>query len=303
MHNVLVFGYGFLGKHLVEELLNTSISVTVFDRNRRPKDLPRNLSWYQGDFKRTNDYKSLLPHFDVVFHLISTSVPSDTHIGIRENVTKNFEASVSLINACISAGVERIVFSSSASVYGEQTKIPIQENAATNPISMYGIQKLAIEKYILMQDRLGLIKGRIARIANPYGSYQSIMGRQGFIAIAIGKILSGKTITITQPNRTIRDFIHASDVSYALIKLALSEDAVIVNCGSGKGRSLADAISIISGHLSREADIIEESSTPYDILQSVLDIHLLRSIGAEPKISFNDGIKQVVEYHRARYMT
>lgn len=303
MRRACILGYGFLGRHLAENLLADGVALTVFDRKERPAHLDPGVRWHRGDFTRRQDYSPVVSDADCVFHLVSTTVPGDSDIGMLEEIHQNIEATVRLIDDCVASAVPRFVFASSASVYGHQRTLPIKETAATNPISVHGIQKLTIEKYMLMAGRLGRLETCIARIANPYGEYQDLGGRQGFVGIAIGHLLAGRPITVRAPDRTLRDYVHADDVARALHRLATSTDAVVVNVGSGEARGLAEVIGTLSKALGREARIEEMPARAADIQKSCLDIGLLRALDAAPHIGFEEGLARVARHHARRYTT
>lgn len=299
MKHVAVIGAGFIGKSIIRNLLARNNEVSVLDRGSCTVEFERRLRWIKADFHDKEALGHVLRGVSVVYHLISTTVPGDQHVDVAMELNENVIASLRLVDACVRAGVERIVFASSASVYGLQPNIPIDESAPTNPISAHGIHKLTVEKFLLLAHHLHGIDVRILRIANPYGPEQSLEGRQGFIAIAIGSILRGASVVLRDMGRPVRDFIYIDDLAEALVLAGINDGSPhILNIGSGTGHSLQSVLDLMGRLMDSKIPTSYTESRVVDIPVSVLDARLARSaISFAPTVGLEEGLFRTLRHH------
>ena len=245
--DAVVLGCGFIGLNFIEFALQRGYKLRVLDHNDCPKKLENKLIWVKGDLSNELAVRKLLSGADLVFHFISSTVPGDV-VDESCELIQNVAQTLQLLKLCVQEKIRRIVFISSASVYGIQTVLPIPETATTHPICSHGIHKLTIEKYLQLYQYQHGLDCKILRLSNPYGPGQRINGRQGVIAIAIGKILADEPILIRGDGEIIRDFVYIDDVSEALHLIAISQtEESIFNVGSGEGYSLNQLIKLIEG--------------------------------------------------------
>src|SRR5882762_5411158 len=186
---VAVLGAGFIGLNLVRRLAGAGADIAILDHNEVPAELSGRVRWVSGEFADPKAVEQVLDGADVAFHLISSTVPGDEHVAVSRELSDNIFATLGFLEVCERLAVPRVVFASSSSVYGLQARTPIPEIAVTDPISSHGIQKLAIEKYLLLHRFHRGLDVRIARLSNPFGPGQRLYGRQGFVALTIGHLL------------------------------------------------------------------------------------------------------------------
>ena len=297
--NFAICGSGFIGKNLIHYLTSQGYRVNVLDRNICPKEFLGKAQWTTGEFANSEALRKTLDGVDVAFHLISSSVPGDGAINLVEGLSDNILLTIKFLDMCKECDVKRVVFVSSSSVYGLQTQTPIAESATTNPISSHGIEKLALEKYFLLYKFLYGIDVRIIRLSNPYGPGQSLFGRQGFIAISIGRLLKDKPILLRDLGRPIRDFIYIDDVSKALtLAGTLEYGPSILNIGSSKGYSLAQVVALFEEILGQTIKVDQAELKKIDIPKSVLNVSLARDcIFFNTKVSMREGLIKTLQYH------
>src|SRR5215475_1139901 len=163
MSRILVAGgAGFLGSNLVEEALRRGNVVTILDRPGAPSTLSKPLreqtTWVEGDFRDQDVVRSACVGQDVIFHLIGTTQPKSSNEDPEFDFVSNVVGTVRLLQAARLEGVRKLIFvSSGGTVYGIPRQVPIPETHPTEPISSYGIAKLAIEKYLeLFRSEHGL---------------------------------------------------------------------------------------------------------------------------------------------------
>ncbi len=249
--NILVLGGdGFIGSHVVDQLVSMGHEITVFDRF--PYRTSRNLEHHRGgirfisgEFQNRNDLVKALSEKDIVYHFVSATSPAESWNDPLIEVEESIRSSIMFFELAVRQGVKKIVFpSSGGTVYGPQN-LPVDENTLPRPLSPYGIAKLTTEHFLnYFRVHYG-IASDIYRIGNPYGSRQPVMRPQGVIAVWMHEILNGSEIQIYGDNTTLRDYIYIKDVAYlmshSLINLMSSD---VYNLGSGVGTSIMQLLNI-----------------------------------------------------------
>jgi UDP-glucose 4-epimerase len=300
-------GKGFIGSHLVDALVAQGRSVRVLDRaNLAPLSAPATnaqVEWFDGDFTSETDVRQALEGCDTVFHLVSTTLPKSSNADPLFDVETNLMGTLRLLTHAVSSGVKKIVFSSSGgTVYGIPSIVPIPETHPTDPISSYGITKLAIEKYLYLFRDLHKLDYTTLRISNPYGERQRTRANQGAIAIFLGRVLRGETIDIWGDGTTLRDYVYIGDVTNALIKAAhYSGTERTFNIGSGVGLSINQALDEIE----RATGLISKRNYApargFDVPRSVLSINQAKTILEwEPLVAFPQGLAKTVAWLRSK---
>lgn len=292
-------GAGFIGTHLITQLLARGFDLNVLDHKPCPPALVGRVNWFCGEFTDEALLRSALHGTDVAYHLVSSTVPGDDQIEVIKELSDNIFATIRFIDACVASEVQRIVFVSSSSVYGLQQVMPIGETAQTDPISSHGIHKLTIEKYLLLYRFNHDIDVRIVRLSNPFGPGQNVHGRQGFIAIAIGNVLSGRPILLRDAGSPIRDFIYIDDVARALVQAGFTAGAPsVMNIGTGIGHALAGVVALLGEVLGRPMLIEHGELRRVDVPVSVLDIERARRcISFEPATTLREGLVRTLHHH------
>lgn len=299
--NAAILGAGFIGQSFIRLGLQSGDNLRVLDHKECPVEFEGGLTWIKGDLSDESAVRCALQGVDVVYHFISSTVPGDVTDESSELI-QNVVQTLRLLKLCVQKKVRRVVFISSASVYGVQDNLPIPETALTNPISSHGIHKLTIEKYLqLYQYQYGL-DCKIMRLSNPYGPGQSVTGRQGFVAIAIGKILAGEAVMIRGDGSTLRDYIYIDDVSEALHLMGTTQvGESVFNVGSGQGYTLNQIISIIGELTGKPVQVEYAGSRFVDIPASVLDVSKEKAIlGKSTDMSLRDGLAKTLQFHGIR---
>jgi UDP-glucose 4-epimerase len=294
-----VLGAGFIGLNLVRRLIDADSDVAVLDHNAAPADLIGRVSWTRGEFANPGAIEQVLDGADVAFHLVSSTVPGDEHVEVSRELSDNIFATLGFLEVCERLKVPRVVFASSSSVYGLQARVPIPETAVTDPISSHGIQKLAIEKYLLLHRFHRGLDVRIARLSNPFGPGQRLYGRQGFVAMTIGHLLRDEPVLLRDGGQPVRDFLYIDDVTEALTRLAMHHEAPsVVNIGSGIGHSLKEIVAMIEAAIQRPIRSISGEPRRADIPVSVLDVARADSgIGFRAAVSVRDGLLRTLRHH------
>ena len=295
LQKVSIIGAGFIGINLIDAWFKQRYEICVLDRGECPLEYIGKIKWLRGTFDSLDKVSNVVEGAEVVFHLISNTVPGED-VRWNEDLSKILSHTIQLLNVCKQNGVKRVVFISSSSVYGAQKEFPIPETAIPNPISAHGIQKITLEHCLRLYHYQYDLDCKIMRLSNPYGEGQNIYGKQGFIAIMLRKLLEKKTVVIHGDGKTIRDFVHISDVVQASLLLATTDSKkIIFNIGSGKGMKLNEVVEAIEGILGRAIPVEYSVKGLHDIPFSVLDISkAVKYLGFKPIVSFKEGLKKTL---------
>jgi len=294
MKCLILGGNGFLGKNLCKELIAQHHYVRIFDRTTTACDtFDDNVDFFEGDFTNEKDLEKAIQGCDIIFHLISTTLPASSNNNPIYDIESNVVNTMKMLFLAKKNHVKKIIFTSSGgTVYGIPEETPIKETHPTNPICSYGISKLTIEKYLYLFHQLHGLEYTILRISNPYGEGQKLQASQGAVGVFIGKALKESPVEIWGDGKVIRDYIHISDVSDALIRAIYYKGIYkVFNIGSHEGTSLnhiLDTIEIVTG---KRIQRIYKEARNMDTLINILDNQLAeRELKWTPKISFVDGI-------------
>ncbi|HUW69832.1 MAG TPA: NAD-dependent epimerase/dehydratase family protein [bacterium] len=290
-------GGGFIGSAIVDRLLLAGHEVRIFERTRvlpyRTFGESEPVEWTTGDMQSPHDVATALEGMDAVLHLVSTTLPKNSNEDTVFDVQSNLVSTLHLLDAMVVLQIKRIVFiSSGGTVYGEPRYLPIDEEHPTNPLVSYGITKLAIEKYLLLYQRVHGLKPTILRVANPYGERQRAETAQGAVGVFLHRALRGQMIDIWGDGSAIRDYIYIGDVADAFVRaFAYDGNSTTFNISSCTGVSLNDLLSRLERHLGHAVDRRYLPGRPFDVPASILDNTLARTeLGWKPETSLREGI-------------
>jgi UDP-glucose 4-epimerase len=306
MKRILVTGgAGFIGAHLVDSLIASGYKVRVLDRipvEIRPTwRESAQIEYLMGDFSDHSLIDAALKDIDIVYHLVSTTIPATSNIDPIFDVQSNLIGTLSLLRTALQAGVKKVIFvSSGGTVYGKPRSLPIKETDPTDPICSYGITKLAIEKYLHMFNELHGLEFLVFRLANPFGERQR-PGAQGVIAAFIQKLVNGQAIEIWGDGSVVRDYIYIRDVVDILVRgISYNGASHIFNLGSGQGRSLNEIIDVLRSVTGRTVDCSFKEGRPLDVPKSILDISLVKQeFGWQPSNDFAGDISKTWNWFQA----
>lgn len=295
----VIGGAGFIGSYLVNELLSSGREVRIVGR-RDPSqiNLSKKVEYSQGDIRNRDFIVKFLQNVDEVVDLAYSSVPKTSFENPILDITDNLPGSVGLFEIASALPIKKLVFvSSGGTVYGEPQSLPINENHSTNPISPYGITKLALEKYAQMYYKLKKLPVVCVRPSNPYGEGQKAFAGQGFIATAIASVLVGKELKIFGEKGTIRDYIHVTDLAKAIVAtLDFGVAGECYNAGSALGLSNLEVIERVSIEAEKYALKPLVTNVPprsFDVSANVLDSSKLHKVsGWKPCLEFSEGIER-----------
>lgn len=305
MRSIVLGGGGFLGSHLVDALLAQGHDVSVLDRPnlKRYREFPEGgaARWVAADALNPAEWIAEAQDIDVVYHLVSTTLPRSSNDDPGYDVESNLVRTLRMLDMLVDAGCRRVVFvSSGGTVYGPPVRTPIRETDPTEPVCSYGIVKLAIEKYLELYRVLRGLEYRVLRVSNPYGERQNPAGSQGAVTVFLDKARRGETIDIWGDGSVVRDYLHVGDVAQALVLAGTHGGRGghrVFNIGSGRGCSLNDLLTRMERVLKRPVERRYSPGRPFDVPVSVLDIsRAIDELGWEPTVTLDDGLQRTLSW-------
>jgi UDP-glucose 4-epimerase len=297
-------GAGFIGSHIVDELIARGIETYVIDNlstgtldNLEQHRSSSLLNFIAGDAR---EVEALMEDtsIDVVFHEAAiASVPkSVSHPMLVHDINVNL--TLQLLNYCVKAGVKRFIFASSAAVYGV-LESKAAEDMVCRPNSPYGAGKLAVENYLHAYRRTYGLETVMLRYFNVYGRRQRYSDYSGVITVFINKLLRGERPTIFGDGLQVRDFVHVEDIVQANMIAMESANAVgeMFNVASGRATSILDLVQIIKD-LVGAAGIEHQFAQPRpgDMKLGLASIDKIRAVlGYDSKVQLQHGLKSLIE--------
>jgi len=296
INTLVIGGAGYIGAHLVPQLIGTGRRVTILGRGAVPTHgLPAGAAYVIGDFAQRELVRDLLESHQEVIHLAYATVPNTSFANPLADLLQNLPPSVQLFSEVANRGAKLVLVSSGGTVYGEASELPIRETHPRRPISPYGVTKLTVESYAHLYAVTHGLKFVCVRPANAYGVGQRPFIGQGFIATAIASAIKGMPIEIFGQTGTVRDYIYVSDLASGIVSALdhghLSET---YNIGSGVGLSnleIVESLKPLMDEIGHEVRIKNLSERAFDVRANVLDSTKLQiNSGWKPVIKFNEGL-------------
>jgi UDP-glucose 4-epimerase len=293
-------GAGFIGSHLVRALLQGGIAVTVLDNLSvgKAENVPPGARLIVGDVLDSGSSAEAVAECDVVFHLAARVAIRASFEFVKEDTETNVAGTASVLRAAHRAGsVRKVVTASSMAVYADSTeRRPIGENFPTEPISPYGISKLAAERLTHCVCAQAGIQSMVLRLFNTYGPGQTLSPYVGVVTIFVNRLFAGKQPTIFGDGQQCRDFVHVEDVVSAFLKtLDANVSGQTMNVGTG----IPVTVNEVFQHLQRVMKIssraLHVEAVPGELRYSVADISKARRLlGYQPVHRFDRSVEEVV---------
>lgn len=278
---VVLGGTGLLGTAAAAAFCQAGSEVVVVAR--RPPDTEKKRSELRGCEIVIGDASSpglLAKVFEGAEHVVysvSTSLPAESNADPAGDVDRSLPPLIRLLEMIRERPrISLTYFSSGGTVYGEPATLPVSEDAACDPITSYGITRLAAEKYVGMYARLYGVPSRVLRISNAYGPLQVAGRSQGVIASFLAAARDGQPVRLFGDGEIQRDYIHVADIAAATVALASTEQGpLVLNVGTGIGHTLNDLLEMVSRVTGRKVDLLHFANRGFDVRSLVLDVSQL----------------------------
>ena len=302
MKALVTGGGGFIGSNLVRALLEQGHDVRVLDNfstGNRANLADLDVEVVEGELRSYERVHNAVRGVEVVFHLGALgSVPRSVQDPLTSSAV-NIEGTLNVLLAARDEGIRRVVYSSSSSVYGTRRELPVTEEQASDPLSPYGVAKLAAERYCVSFSRVyESFESVVVRYFNVFGPRQSPLSQYAaVIPLFITAIAEGRPIRIDGDGEQRRDFTYVSNVVEGTILAADAQGANgrIFNVAASAPASVNHVAELI-GQILRK-DVTKEHAPPRagDIRDSWADITAAReAFGWEPSVDLEDGLRRTV---------
>jgi UDP-glucose 4-epimerase len=300
---LILGGSGFIGSHLVDELLAGGHAVRVLDRvGERYRETPQGVDFRPGEYGDTAVLAEALQGIDVVYHLASTTVPSTSNLDPPADIIANLVPTVRLLEQMVDLGVPRIVYlSSGGTVYGNPEQVPVATGAPVKPQCSYGVVKVAAEHYLRMFQTLYGLAPVILRPSNPYGPRQGHLGVQGAIATFLDLMLRGEPIPVWGDGGQVRDYLYVRDLTRLCALVGASTVVGTFNAGSGTGYSLNAVLDVIADTVGERPTVHYSAARSLDVDTIVLDVvETAARFDWSAEVPLRDGIRTHWEWMAGR---
>lgn len=289
MSNILLIGAGYIGQNLIPKLLAKKHNLTVVDRNSKPLFFASNLTWHSIDASGQLNFAELFSGQDILLNLMPTNF-HEKNIGIDLGVDVHLVEEMA--KAASQNGIKKIIYASSAAVYGNQSVHKISEASSPSPINNYGFSKLILEgahNFFCNKFKVNLI---IARISNPYGQSSKVKKSKSFFDFLKSSIVGNEPLFLVNGGDIYRDFIYLDDLTDALINLIESSGFTsTINLGVGHASSLLEIVNYANKIFDIKIKIISLEKPPEVIAYSCFDVSLYQKFFGEiEKNNFFEGL-------------
>jgi len=285
-------GAGFIGSHLADALVEHN-DVIVLDNLSTGKrgNVPDGATFVEGDVRDADVVADVTDGVDLIFHkaaVVSVERSIDEPAFSHE---VNFDGTLTLLEAARRVDA-RVVFASSAAIYGDPDTLPITESDPVDPQSPYGIDKCAADQYLRAYHDLYGLETVALRYFNAYGPRQTASDYSGVISIFGEQARAGEPITVDGDGTQTRDFVHVSDVVTANLLAATTEHVgTAYNIGTGGETSIRSLAETIQATVGTDSPIVHGDPRPGDIQRSRADITTARErLGYEPSVPLEKGL-------------
>ncbi|PWA12711.1 UDP-glucose 4-epimerase [Pueribacillus theae] len=299
MKAIVTGGAGFIGSHLVEELINNGAEVHVLD-NLTSGDL-HNI--HSSTVVHIEDIRSekakeiiLREKPDALFHLAAQADVERSIRNPRDDADVNINGTINVLQAGHEASVKKVIFSSTSAVYGSLQKELISEDDLAIPISYYGLSKLTAEAYIRLFSQLYGISYTILRYGNVYGPRQLAKGEGGVIAVFLDKIKNKSPLIIYGDGEQTRDFVYVKDVVQANLFAINRGNQKTIHISTAQSTSINHLLKMLKQIHRSEIDTVFKPARIGDIKHSCLDNRRAHQLLKwHPKFDIFKGLKET--YH------
>ena len=300
-HILFIGGAGFIGSNLIKGLNEQVYNVHVAEHKGAfvGRLAGVNVKIHEVSLEDVASINKILSEccIDIVVHLVSTLIPGSSYEDYKNEYKHMIFPTIELMELCAKKGIRFVYFSSGGTVYGNKNDVlPFEETDPMKPISYYGWSKQMMENSIQFMHRTAGLDYLILRPSNPYGHGQNLYGKQGLVAVAIGKILRDEPVEVWGDGSAVRDYIYIDDLVEIFAQLMERKvHNTTLNLGSGRGYSVNDVLAFLKIVTQKDFKIEYKNPRPVDVSNMVLDVDRLMQCVDIKFTPFIEGIKAFYE--------
>jgi UDP-glucose 4-epimerase len=302
MKVVVTGGAGFLGTHINKVLLDSGHSVLVIDNLSTgfEENIDKRAQFQKIDLADQDSLTKALEGYEAVIHLANSIIVPESVEKPVEYAENNVVNSVKLLEAMKNAGVKKIIFSSSATVYGDSGKLPLTEEAPLGvQTNQYGASKLAMEAFIGVYNRLYNFDTTILRYFNPFGPYEKHEPETHAVPNFIKATLKKEEIPLYWKGEQVRDFIYAPDLAKAHLKVLEQKGLNIFNVGTETGTKVIDVVNTIFEIVGYKVPIRDLGERAGDTQATYASSKkLTQATGWVAETSLKEGLRKTIDYFK-----
>lgn len=294
-------GAGFIGSHVVRLLLDSLHEVVVLDNliHGKKETVDKRAKLVVGDINDSPKTKEALVGVDAVIHMAGLIIVPESVKDPIKYGQNNVLGSVNLLNSMKEAGVNKIIFSSSACVYGTPDSLPIKEDAPLRPDNPYGASKASIEAFLQSFHACFGMDTIVLRYFNPYGPGEMHSPETHAIPNFIKSTLSKKPIPLYWKGEQIRDFIYIEDLAQAHVDVLNVKGFEIFNVGNDIGVKIKDVVDEIFKIMGYETPINNLGKREGDVEANYASSEKLKkTVGWSAKVNLSEGLKKTIDYYK-----
>ncbi|HEX7561056.1 MAG TPA: NAD-dependent epimerase/dehydratase family protein [Candidatus Humimicrobiaceae bacterium] len=304
MKILITGGAGFIGSNIADRLIELGHSVAIVDNlaTGKKENINSKADFYEYDIREKDlisVFKMVMPEI-VIHNAAQLSVRLSVEDPLYDS-SVNVLGGLNVFNCSRKCGAVKVIFASSGgTVYGEQEKFPADESHSTNPISPYGVAKLASEKYLNYFNNAYGLKYIALRYANIYGPRQDPLGEAGVVAIFARRLLTGQTPVINGDGNQTRDYVFVGDVVEANIKTIESDFVGCVNIGTETETTVNELFNILESFSgTKDLHELHGPAKPGEQYRSVLSNSLAKKVlGWQPSVSITKGLEMTYKWFK-----
>ena len=302
-------GAGFIGSHLVRQLLAADHEVTVLDNvstgtwQHLPEGKDTCTCWEMDIRDKAAREKMEQGKFDVIVHLAGQTMVDVSIKDPEFDAAENVMGTLNVLEAARHSGVKRIIFASTAASYGDvaEDKLPIREEETLAPMSFYGLTKVTVEKYLKLYHDLYGLDYVALRFANVYGERQGDTGEGGVISIFAKRIAKDQGITVFGDGKQTRDFIYAGDIASGIIAAMTTDKAnAVYNLSNQTETSLLKLIELMGKAAGKKVEPAFAAPREGDINRSMLcNEAAVQNLNWQPQMDLGEGLARTISYFKS----
>ena len=303
MNILITGGAGFIGSHLADALIKLNHNVTIIDNlsSGTKFNVPSEAEFIEADIRTSSIANIFKNHkFDLVFHEAAQTLVPESIKNPYKDADENIMGLINVLESCRQTDVKKIIFSSSAAVYGNNSNLPLSENESLSPTSFYGLTKTTSEKYLNLYYEYFGIHYTILRYSNVYGPRQGANGEGGVIYIFAKALAENKPINIFGDGNQTRDFISVHDIVEANIAAITNGNEKILNISTETETTLNELANKMINLSKKDKNLIHyKKPRNGDIYRSCLsNKNAVAELNWKPKISLDKGLIETITYFK-----